>query len=137
MEAGDQPATPLPHHTTTTSTPAGEREGWSDVGPLVSELTGVAYPSPDSKFAAMLMEDVQSFGLERVTATARAVAEAMDGKADFRALAFGVRGALRPPPDGRKVAAVERQAEEERAHAGRLEATQRRIAEMRDRMAPA
>ncbi len=116
---------------TENSTAVPGREGWVELGPLVTELTGTAYPSPDSKLARMLLEDVRDFGMPRVRSAAAAVAEAMDGKADLRALAFGVRNALRPPPDGRKVAAAEREDEERRDFERRLEATKRRIAAMK------
>jgi len=106
-------------------------EEWLRIAPVVAELTGRLYHNRFSGLAKMLVEDAVAFGSAPVIEAMRAVAEAMDGKADLRALAFGVRNALRPPPDGKAVAERLRDGEDADAFERRVAATRRRIESMK------
>lgn len=75
---------------------------WSQLMPVISELTGVAYPSMSNGYATSLVEDVDAFGVDRVLEVMRIVAKASEAP-DVRTLAFGTRQALREVP---KVAVV-------------------------------
>jgi hypothetical protein len=55
----------------------------------------------------------------------------MKVKPDLRALAFGVRNVLRPPPGARVIAAMEAETAEKRSFDRRVQATQRKIAELK------
>jgi hypothetical protein len=113
-----------------TAEPARD-DDWTELAPVIAELTGRLHFNRLSGTGSMLVEDAEEFGTPRVIATMRAVAGAMEAKPDLRALAFGVRNALRPPPDGKVIAAAERAADEKRASDRRFEATQRYIAAQR------
>lgn len=123
------PTLPTLYEENGTNPPA--REGWEKLGPLVAELAGVPYPSPDSKLSMSLLEDVRDFGMPRVEDAARAVSLAMRGTADLRALAFGVRNVLRPPPDAKVIAAAESEAAEKRSFERRVERTKRQIEQLK------
>jgi len=106
-------------------------EAWLELGPVVVELTGRLYSDPFSGLATMLVEDAKDFGTSRVIETMRAVAAAMGVRPDLRALAFGVRHALRPPPDAKAVTAAEREVADKRSFERRVEQTQRKIAALK------
>ena len=121
---------------TATATAEGGPGGESAEDPQVSEaLTwlarhGCLYLSPGSRLYVELESLLRDYGANRVIGLWDRIAE-QGIRGDAGRFIFGAKDALIPRPNLRALAEEDREAEEERARARRVETNERRLAEYR------